>query len=209
MITKEKFREEIDLFAQRGIFIDSEPYKLQVAQPKEALQAGLNVVMRHEVTWLKEYDEVADWLGNNQGKGLLLVGPVGVGKTELCMKVIPIIIHLTKRQFVSRYSATDLLIPEKYSEVMKRTLLVIDDVGTEAMYNNYGTQHNVFSEVVDRIEKDGILLLASTNLSDNELLKKYGVRTMDRIRANMRMVIFDEPSLRGKFPKNVLDQSCP
>ena len=62
--------------------------------------------------------------------------------------------------------------------------------------------HNVFSEVVDRTERNGVLLIATTNLNDEELREKYGERTMDRIRANMRIIILDEQSLRGRYAKN-------
>ena len=99
-------------------------------------------------------------------------------------------------------SSTDIVTHEKYSKAISTTLIVIDDVGAEGMYNDFGTMHNVFSEIVDRTERNGVLLIATTNLNDQELREKYGERTMDRIRANMRIIILDEQSLRGRYAKN-------
>ena len=189
MITEEAFREEINELAQQGTDIDPQPLHFRVFQPKETLMSGLRVVMHHEVEWLKEYDEVADWLSDNKGKGLFLIGPVGVGKTEICMKVIPIIFLRLFKLTISRMSSTDIVTHEKYSTAISTTMIVIDDVGAEGMYNDYGTMHNV-------------LLIATTNLNDEELREKYGERTMDRIRANMRIIILDEQSLRGRYAKN-------
>ena len=50
--------------------------------------------MRHKVEWLTEYDQIVNWLTDNQGKGLVLIGPPGVGKSEICMKVIPLIFRM-------------------------------------------------------------------------------------------------------------------
>lgn len=169
MITEEAFREEINELAQQGTDIDPQPLHFRVFQPKETLMSGLRVVMHHEVEWLKEYDEVADWLSDNKGKGLFLIGPVGVGKTEICMKVIPIIFLRLFKLSISRMSSTDIVTHEKYSTAISTTMIVIDDVGAEGMYNDYGTMHNVFSEVVDRTERNGVLLIATTNLNDEEL----------------------------------------
>ena len=125
MITEEAFREEINELAQQGTDIDPQPLHFRVFQPKETLMSGLRVVMHHEVEWLKEYDEVADWLSDNKGKGLFLIGPVGVGKTEICMKVIPIIFLRLFKLTISRMSSTDIVTHEKYSTAISTTLMYI------------------------------------------------------------------------------------
>lgn len=195
------FTDAINEFNNRNINIDPHPFHFRIFNPKISLLEGMRAVMHHDVVWLNGYDEIVDWLNDNYNKGLLLIGPTGVGKTEICMKVIPLIFWAVLKRIISRFSATDLSNPKNYKEAMTNTLLVVDDVGTETIYNNYGTQHIVFSEIVDRIEKDGVLLIANTNLNDIELQNKYGIRTMDRIRGNMRIVIICEDSLRGHFEK--------
>ncbi len=48
---------------------------------------------------------------------------------------------------------------------------------------------------------NGILLIANTNLTLKEIESKYGLRTYDRLRANIRIVIICSKSLRGRFVK--------
>lgn len=55
----------------------------------------------------------------------------------------------------------------------------------------------VFSEVVDNIEKRGLLLIASSNFTIEEIKTKYGLRTYDRLKAYMDLVVIKEKSLRG------------
>ena len=197
------YQEEIEKYRQEGVEMIPRPLHFRISQAQESLMEGLKFVMRHKVDWLKEYDEIADWLSDNKEKGLFLIGPVGVGKTEICMKVLPLMFRHALKLILTRMSAIDLNVPDRYKAAKSHKLLVVDDVGTESPYNDYGTVHDVFSEVVDGIEKNGVLLIATSNLSDEELETKYGARTMDRIKANMRIVIFDENSLRGKFAKEL------
>lgn len=50
---------------------------------------------------------------------------------------------------------------------------------------------------MDAAEKQGKLLLLTSNLSAAELMKKYGERTLDRLRALTKCVIFKGKSMRG------------
>ena len=77
----------------------------------------------------------------------------------------------------------------------------IDDFGIEGKFYDYGNPHIVFSEIVDGIEKHGTLLIATTNLTMEEIKAKYGLRTFDRLRAIMQVVVVREKSLRGKHEK--------
>lgn len=74
---------------------------------------------------------------------------------------------------------------------------IIDDVDIEGVYNDFGNSHMVFSEVVDNIEKRGLLLIASSNFTIEEINTKYGLRTYDLLRVYMNLVVIKEKSLRG------------
>lgn len=80
---------------------------------------------------------------------------------------------------------------------MRYSNIVIDDIGIEGLYNDFGNPHIVFSEIVDAIEKRGVLLIATSNLTIDEIKVKYGIRTYDRLRAHMNLVVIKEKSLRG------------
>lgn len=136
-LTRENFQRAISEVRKNDDDYAPIPFSFGIPNAKEALIAGLEEVMRHKVEWLAEYDQIVNWLTDNQGKGLLLIGPPGVGK----------------------------------------------------------------SEIVDGIEKHGTLLIAATNLTMEEIKAKYELRTFDRLRANMQVVVIREKSLRGKYAK--------
>ena len=158
---------------------------------------GMRAVIHQDVVWLPEYDRIAEWLSNNHKKGLLLIGPPGVGKTVITMKVIPMILHIYYKRILSCFQSTELVNRKAYEEVILYRNIVIDDVGIEGVYNDFGNPHVVFSEIVDAIEKRGALLIATSNLTINEIKAKYGLRTYDRLRAHMALVVIKEKSLRG------------
>ncbi|MCF2581988.1 P-loop NTPase family protein [Bacteroides caecigallinarum] len=79
--------------------------------------------------------------------------------------------------------------------------VAIDDFGIEGTFYDCGNSHIVFSEIVDGIEIRGTLLIANTNLTLEEIKAKYGLRTFDRLKANMCIVVIWENSLRGKYKK--------
>lgn len=177
------------------------PFRFGIPNAKETLMAGLEEVMRHKVEWLSEYNQIADWLTDNRGKGLLLIGPPGIGKSEICMKVIPLIFRMALHKVFSRYQATGLCNEATYRTSLRQRFIAIDDFGIEGTFYDYGNPHIVFSEIVDGIEKHGTLLIANTNLTLEEIKAKYGLRTFDRLRANMQVVVIREKSLRGKYEK--------
>lgn len=71
-----------------------------------------------------------------------------------------------------------------------------DDIGTENLSVKYGEKRLSFAELADEAEKKGKLLILTTNLSIDELREKYGERTIDRLRAITRTVLFSGESLR-------------
>ena len=83
-----------------------------------------------------------------------------------------------------------------YTEVMRNHLLVIDDVGREEPYQEYGNHFNVFPDFVDDCERKGKFLITNTNCTKEQLAGKYGERTLSRLKATTRLVVFAGEDLR-------------
>ena len=171
---------------------------IKVQDAVNLLFDGLNYFTNDKAEWLPEYDDVADWLRDNKGKGLLLMGACGRGKTLLCAHVIPTIINIRCGKNVRCFKPTELnRFLENKPIALSRVPACIDDVGTESIKsNNYGESRCVFSEIVDDAERTGRLLLITTNLLPDEIRERYGERTLDRLKAITRLVICSGESMR-------------
>lgn len=143
--------------------------------------------------WLPEYDLIADWLTDNKGKGLLLAGSCGRGKTLIATRVLPL--FFAERNLIySIYNSYDL--NSRQREVFRSHILCIDDLGIENESVQYGERKNVFVELIDSVEKKGKLLVVTTNLTQDEIDEKYGTRTIDRFFSCCEIVNFSGKSLR-------------
>lgn len=171
--------------------------KLQVKleNVEEIMRIAMKNLIGSHYCWLPEYAQIADWLIDTKGRGLLLYGNNGVGKTIMCRHIIPAIFLKCFRKVISYYDYFD--INKKASEIMTKKLVAIDDIGNEEVASSYGNKHWVLPEIIDRAEKHNNLLIITTNLNGDDLLQKYGSRTYDRILATTCRVKIEHKSFRG------------
>ena len=170
--------------------------RISIPNAKYVLTRGLEHFLGKEnVKWQPEYENIVEWLKDNRGRGLLCVGDCGRGKSLICTKIIPVVINFYYSKLVNVYDATDL--NKNTDKILSSHLVCIDDLGTENELVDYGNRRIVFCELADLAEKKGKLLLLTTNLGEDELKKKYGERTIDRLHAITRKIVFRGNSLRG------------
>lgn len=151
--------------------------------------------------WHPEYDQIADWLRDNGGRGLLLMGTPGLGKSMMCEKVLPTVIGMNMGRWFRMMSATEL--HTRFREAATCQLLSIDDIGTEPPeVMEYGTRRACLNELLDLAEHRDKTLLLSTNLTWQQLLSRYGQR-IDRLRALVRPVVLKGESHRVKAPSSL------
>lgn len=190
-VKKSGTMEDVELFGQK-----QEPPRINVEKAKELIARGLRYFLDDKAKWLPEYDKLAEWLGDNQGKGLLCCGDGGRGKTFVCEKILlPVIKHYLPYVKVGTISA--YTIGREYDNAWG-TVLFVDDIGVERDARNYGERVNVFNQIVDEAERRNKLLIVTTNLTIDEIREKYGERTLDRLRALTKLVLFKGESLRNK-----------
>ena len=141
---------------------------------------------------LPAYDEVIDWMVDTRGRGLMLMGECGLGKSTILNFVIPAIFR-TKTNKVLRS------IPAKELAAVERNVapfIIIDDLGTESIKNDYGTKIDAVADAISYAEDSSKTLLITTNLSPNSLKERYDERTLDRLR-KCKVVIIKGKSFRN------------
>lgn len=141
---------------------------------------------------LPAYDEIIDWMVDTKGKGLIIMGECGLGKSTILNYVIPAIFR-TKTNKVLRS------IPAKELGTVERNIapfIIIDDLGTESIKNDYGTKIDAVTDAISYAEDSSKTLIITTNLSPNSLKERYDERTLDRLR-KCKVVIIKGKSFRN------------
>lgn len=181
-------------------------FRIDTCDTRRELWGAVCQYIKKDPKWLPCYEQVATWLKDNEGRGLICVGTCGLGKSVICMQALP---FLFKRHFdidVMAVSSTEMnkRIDELLAYCDRNRVIVIDDLGEEAV-SVYGRRP--FCELVNMAERSGTLLIITTNLrttKDKDLRRnypsietRYGTPTLDRLRAITKVVLFQGKSLRG------------
>lgn len=155
-------------------------------------------------------DQITQWMCNSDKWGVLLMGSVGNGKTTLMnatIRVINLAYTNSKNRIGINRLCHVLNVPAKRITDLARldvdyyplytTIVGIDDLGEEPTeVLSYG---NSITPVIDIIEdrySRRRLLIATTNLDEGAIAKKYGTRVADRLREMMDVITFTNHSYR-------------
>lgn len=151
----------------------------------------LIIYMIHEEEQCKKY-------GIDLTKGILLIGPIGSGKTT----IMTILKHLvfpkdkyiikSSRDIALEYQKEGVDVIQRYGK--KHTNLFIDDLGIENNSKFYGNECNTIAEVLlqryELLTHHQIITHATTNLNANELEELYGNRVRSRLRKMFNLISF-------------------
>ena len=146
-----------------------------------------------EYKHLPAYDEIIDWMVDTKRKGLILMGECGLGKSTTLKYVIPAIFHTIRGKVLNCIPAKEL----GQIERNEKPFIVIDDLGTESIKNDFGTRVDYVADAISYAEDSSKTILTSTNLTPKALKIKYDERTLDRLR-RCKVVKFEGESLRAK-----------
>lgn len=198
-IDNEYFRNLVSQMRDTGYPQEIDRVQISIPNAEKRLRGGLQYVVNMKSGCNAEWNErnyrpIVDWMTDNKGKGLLMFGGCGLGKSVIGMYILPLLIKDVHKKVVNIFSAQEL--KQKIDEILKLHIIYIDDIGTEDNLNSYGNKRMPFAELCDAAEKKGKLLILTTNLSIDELTQRYGDRVVDRLIATTKAVPFTGDSLR-------------
>ena len=141
---------------------------------------------------LPSYDEIIDWMVDTRGRGLMLMGECGLGKSTILNYVVPAIFRTKTNKVLRSVSAKEL------GEIDRNVapFILIDDLGTESIKNDYGTKIGAVADAISYAEDSSKTLLITTNLSPQGLKTRYDERTLDRLR-KCKVIIIKGNSFRN------------
>lgn len=162
------------------------------------------------LAWFLEDELVAEKMGIDLKKGILLSGPIGCGKTTLfrLMQNFPTkrkgFGMVSTRQIVSDFLQSGYEVLEKYSrgnfshDIRIPKTYCFDDLGTETTSKYFGNDCNVMAEILltryDLFKEKGIVTHITTNLSATEIGSQYGNRLRSRMREMFNLFGYEESS---------------
>lgn len=148
-----------------------------------------------EFKMLPEYKEIIEWLSDNKGKGLLMSGSNGRGKTAILKGVIPLIFK-SRNYIMKPINSKEIDIQGFNSWLHMTWAILIDEVGKDSVLKDYGTLKDPVEAAIDHCEDHIKLLIITSNLSKKQLMERYGVRTTSRLQRLCKIVIFEGEDLR-------------
>ena len=155
-------------------------------------------------------EQVARWCVSTSRFGLMLCGIPGNGKTTVMNAVCQLfrLFELKNRYGEDAYmrviSAVEVANLAKtkykqYKDICLAPMLAIDDFGEEpAEVLEYG---NILSPITDLLAlryNEQLLTILTTNTAGAKVRERYGDRIADRFNEMMHVVIFTNPSYRGR-----------
>jgi DNA replication protein DnaC len=172
-----------------------------------------NKMLVELLSWYFTNDERFTETGRSLKKGILIMGNVGTGKTELMAffqknkKCCYTIRHCKKiaEEYLLYSKDSDFTIEGNYSTPIEKPLhdpsvffqkyigYCFDDLGTEENKNNYGNKKNVMADIVTSIydKKDFSKFHMTTNLDKTELERILGTRVTSRMREMFNVFVYN------------------
>lgn len=192
------FAQAIKDLRGTGFAITPATPHFQMAEAEKQLRAAAGAICAQRgqsFKWRTEYAKVAQWLSDNNGRGLLLMGGTGNGKT-LMLDAVAAVMLVKLKVFCNKVAACDIANVTQLRKACAQRFSILDDLGTESDLVDFGARKSIAEEFVYSIEAAGSLGMISTNLDPTMIKQRYGERVLDRLRGGFFTVHFGGESFR-------------
>jgi DNA replication protein DnaC len=169
------------------------------------LESDQPVIYRLIAYFMRD-EQTAFQFGIDLGKGILLAGPVGCGKTSL-MNIMKYLAS-AENKFIMKpcrdisfeFISDGYEVIHKYSKGKLHQsdprIYCFDDLGVENNLKYYGNECNVLGEIAlsryDVFVSKRIPTHITTNLSASEIEQHYGIRVRSRLREMVNLISYDK-----------------
>jgi len=131
---------------------------------------------------------------------LLLYGNYGAGKTTMGKAISLLLSNLGApiKSITARDIATlAAMDPEAFLSLKRESMLYIDEVGREPLVaKNYGNDKSPFIEMLEYRYDRQMFTILTANLTDQEIIDRYGVYIDERIAENFDKINYENKSYR-------------
>jgi DNA replication protein DnaC len=190
------YSEIISWLEQKGMELYGQSFKIQ--------ERDHDIIYKLIAYFLKD-DSTCFQLNIDLTKGILLSGPIGIGKTSL-MNLMKILTSAEHKFYIKpcrdisyEFIQEGFEIIQKYSKgklYPDPKTICFDDLGIENNIKYFGNECNVMAEILlyryDLFISRKILTHITTNLSATELETAYGNRVRSRLRSMVNLISFDK-----------------
>jgi len=175
-----------------------------------AIQEDDKEILIKLLSYFLKDESVAEQMNINLTKGILLCGPIGVGKTSI-MNLMRLF-EPTQNRYIMK-SCRDVsfeFIKEGFEIIHRYTHksfqsnthlpkhYCFDDLGTESSLKYYGNETNVMMEILlsryDFFISRKLITHITTNLSATEIEEIYGNRVRSRMREMFNLISYNQTS---------------
>ena len=139
-----------------------------------------------------------DLFRGNLKKGIMLIGPFGVGKTTI-MKIMARLVQKHSGKVFQMISCVQLkdLIQHHGMDHFERRPLILDEVGRETkIVKDFGTERKLFPEVIGMRYNKHAWTMATSNYTLEDLGGMYGEYIKDRLTEMFNFIELNGKSFR-------------
>lgn len=125
------FNQIIQRFEKGEALFLADKVRIRIPNAEQRLRGGLDYFVKRytfgkesHAKWMeKNYRPIVDWMSDNEGRGLLITGGCGLGKTLIAKHILPLLLQDSCRKLVNIFTAQEL--NTKIDEILNFTSSVL------------------------------------------------------------------------------------